>query len=84
MNVALALLFCAVLMWHPLTRMVVWFLLPLGTGPDDLAVIGLFVAAVGVGIAAIRGIVHLPEIVVSLFSIFVVKRDKRKNEDFNL
>jgi len=45
-NVGLVLLGLALLLWFPMTRAVILFILPLGSGFDDL----IFVAAAGIGV----------------------------------
>lgn len=46
----IAALITAFCFWHPITRQAIWFLLPLGSGVDDL-IAGIALAFAGVGVA---------------------------------
>lgn len=70
--------------WHPVTRSILWFLLPLGSGPDDLMAIGLIFLFTSIAVLMIRGIVHLPllkRVALSLITTEKVKKRKRSTEN---
>lgn len=76
----MGLLVTAFLLWHPVTRPVIWAALPLGTKPDDLIFVAIAFALVAILVLTARGYVQrniIYELAVNLFFY----KEKRKNDE---
>ncbi len=65
LKVVFGLLFMAFLWWHPASRQILWFILPLGSGMDDL--IFLLLSGAAAAIAFVNGWVSIPKVLKWLF-----------------
>lgn len=63
----------AILLWHPVTRRIIIFILPLGRGVDDIVMWCLIV--IFIIVAFVKGWVNLPK----LYK-FVSKLEREENE----
>ena len=75
----IALLFLAgAIVLHPVSRRILWLILPLGTRPDDLVVFGFIVVFVGVLLAFLRVVANRRRALAVISSLFL-ENPKEKN-----